>query len=71
MPEIRTARCRYCPELLVWCRTVNDKNMPVEADSIDEADLEFDEQGRPMYDRDAGHEPHWANCPGADEARRR
>lgn len=53
-------KCRYCPARLVWVRTESGKAMPLEFDSRE-----------PALGGGWLLEPHWGNCPGADEARNR
>jgi len=54
---------------MVWMRTRRGKNVPVDADTIDEAELDYDEEGRPMFDAKV-HTAHFATCPNADQHRR-
>lgn len=68
---IPVSRCRSCDESIVWMRTNTGKNMPVDADTVDEADLETTEDGAPLFDHQKGHVSHFATCPHADEHRRR
>lgn len=53
-------KCRYCPSRLVWVRTESGRAMPLEYDSRE-----------PALGGGWLLEPHWGNCPGADEARKR
>lgn len=64
------ARCRSCDESIVWMVTSNNKNMPVDADSIDESELEY-HNSTPCFDASFGHISHFATCPNADQHRRR
>ena len=70
MPEIRIARCRSCGAPAVWMKTQAGNNMLVDADSVDEAELDW-KGGRPLFDHKAGHVSHFATCPQADQHRRR
>lgn len=75
---VQTSRCDSCDAAIVWMKTSNDKNIPVDADSIDEANLEFvhnERAGRPdyrspLFDPDE-HVTHFRTCPNADQHRRR
>jgi len=70
MSAVRITRCRSCDEAIVWFVTqVNGARMPVNADSVDEADLEF-RDGVPIF-KPYEHESHFATCPAADKHRRR
>ncbi len=53
-------KCRGCGEYIVWLKTKNGKNMPVEPETVDHDDDEFDH---------TKHEAHWGNCPKADQFR--
>lgn len=68
MAEVRTTSCRSCAALVVWMRTAAGKNMPVDADSVDVATLEWD-AGKPVFDPDE-HTSHFATCPEAKGWRR-
>lgn len=68
---IRVGRCRSCDAYVVWMRTNTGKSMPVDADSIDEDELERAEDGTPLFDAGLGHVSHFATCPHASEHRRR
>lgn len=68
MPEIRTTPCRSCGALVVWMRTSRGKNMPVDADTVDEAALEFEDE-KPLFDAEE-HSSHFSTCPDADGWRR-
>jgi hypothetical protein len=59
--ERRITRCRSCRQRIVWLQTVNGKNMPVDADTVEAHDEVF-EQGR--------HVSHFATCKDADTFRR-
>lgn len=65
----QVSRCRSCDEAIVWMKTVNGKNIPVDADTVDEADLEW-QDGAPLFDREQ-HTTHFETCPDADQHRRR
>lgn len=55
---MKEGRCRSCDERIIWLVTNTGKNMPVDADSIDE---QFDAKR---------HTSHFANCPDADKFRK-
>jgi hypothetical protein len=64
--EISTCRGRApdydgCGADIVWLVTSNGKNMPVNADTIQEGDNQFDHKR---------HVAHWATCPKAQSFRR-
>ena len=61
-------RCRSCDEQIVWMRTSINKNIPVNADSVDKAELTYaeamlDRYGRkiPMFNPQE-HESHFSTC---------
>lgn len=54
--------CKSCGADIVFLRTVNGKNMPVNADTVEPGDVDY-EHGR--------HVAHWATCPQASQHRRR
>ena len=74
--SVQTSRCRSCDDAIVWMETKTGRRMPVNADSVDEADLEWlpASPGRfkatPLFDPDQ-HESHFATCPEADTHRRK
>lgn len=67
---MRQATCRSCGAAIVWMTTAAGRNIPIDADSIDEAEVEHDEQRRPLFDPKAGHVAHFATCPHAELHRR-
>lgn len=73
MPQVKTARCRSCDASVVWMKTINDKAIQVDVDSVDEADLEWT-SGRfgpvPVFDSKIGHISHFATCPDRDSWRK-
>jgi len=56
------SQCRTCKADIVWLKTEAGKNMPVDADTVDEGDTEFD---------DDKHVSHFATCKDADKHRRK
>jgi hypothetical protein len=70
-PKIKISRCRSCDESIVWMRTDAGKNVPVNADSVDEADLDFNEVRQPMFDETKDHVSHFKTCPHAKQWSRR
>lgn len=70
---VRTSECRSCDASIVWMRTVNDKNIPVDTDTVDEENLEWTtgDHGNqvPVFDP-SEHTSHFATCPNADQHRR-
>ena len=61
--EKRITRCRSCRARIVWLKTENNKNMPVDADTV-EPDDEIFVPGGDMIS-------HFATCPNANQHRRR
>jgi hypothetical protein len=45
----------------VWLKTASGKNMPVDADTVDEGDTEFDHEK---------HVSHFSTCPFANKHRK-
>lgn len=60
--ERRIVRCRSCNARIIFLTTASGKKMPVEADTVEADDEEFD------ADR---HESHFAKCPGASTHRQK
>lgn len=67
---MNTPTCRSCGQYVVWMKTQRGKNMPVDAESVDEGNLDYDEDGKPLFDRKQ-HISHFDTCPNADEHRKR
>ena len=59
--EKRITRCRSCNARIIFLDTASGKKMPVEADTVEPDDEQFD------GDR---HESHFAKCPAANQHRR-
>ena len=53
--------CRSCGQYIVFLPTASGKSMPVDAETVDEADDAFDHKR---------HVNHFATCPQADQHRR-
>ena len=54
--------CKSCNTEIVWLKTKNGKNMPVNADTI---------QGKEtIYDHKIGHISHFSTCKDADKFRK-
>lgn len=68
--SVRTANCRSCDAAIVWMVTATGRRMPVDADTVDEADLEF-VGGAPLFDQQLGHVSHFSTCPDHDKWRRK
>jgi len=66
---IGIANCKHCKQYVVWMITARGRRMPVNAESVDEADIEYS-GGMPMFNHKLGHESHFSSCPGADIERR-
>lgn len=73
-----TTRCRWCSHHteMVWCRTSNDKQIPIEAtpDPAGNVEIVPNRNGGPpfaivhagppgMFDEWVAHMPHHATCP--------
>ena len=55
-------RCKSCNREIVWLKTKNGKNMPVNADTI---------QGKEtIYDHRIGHVSHFSDCKDAEAWRK-
>ncbi|MGH9549010.1 MAG: hypothetical protein ACRD3W_06535 [Terriglobales bacterium] len=54
--------CRSCDERIIWMKTSTGKNMPVDAETVEVGDEEFDPKR---------HTSHFATCPDAAEHRRK
>lgn len=59
--ERRITRCRSCNKQIVFLKTRNGKNMPVDADSVEPEDDELDL---------SRHVSHFRTCPNADKHRK-
>lgn len=59
--ERRIRRCRTCNAQIIWMKTAKQNVMPVDADSVDPGDEEFDT---------TKHVSHFASCPNSDKHRR-
>lgn len=71
---LRVENCRSCDARIVWMITNADKNMPVNADSVDELELTWtfpkgSMVSKPLFDPEQ-HESHFATCKDADSWRR-
>lgn len=60
--ERRITRCNSCRARIVWLKTAAGKNMPVDADSVEPEDDEFDL---------SRHVSHFSTCQNADQHRRK
>lgn len=69
MSTTRISRCRSCDASIVWMITNTGSRMPVDADSVDESELEWF-NGSPVFDPQE-HESDFATCPNANQHRRR
>lgn len=59
--ERRIVRCRSCRAKIIWFKTDADKNMPVDADTVEAEDQELDL---------SRHVSHFATCPNSAQHRR-
>lgn len=62
MERTESSTCRGCGKQIVWLKTLNDKNMPI--------DVETYETGDRTFDRDR-HTSHFETCPSAAQFRRK
>lgn len=69
MKPTRQGSCRSCGAPIVWMRTEQGQMMPVDADSVDEAELEYDDDGTPRFQYGT-HASHFASCDQADRWRK-
>jgi hypothetical protein len=62
--ERRITRCKStgCRAQIIWLKTADGKNMPVDADSVEPKDDVY-EHGR--------HISHWGTCKSAEQFRRK
>lgn len=60
---MKTAECRSCKAAIVWLKTDRGKNMPVDADTVQD-------DGATVFDPDQGMVSHFATCASAAEHRR-
>lgn len=81
--SLQVANCRSCDAPIVWCRTRAGKNMPVDADPVEDGDfcIADGDDGKPLavhvksYPGKVPHDverytSHFATCPNADQFRR-
>ena len=61
MSALRPMRCRECDEYIVFLPTSTGKQMPIDADSVDEDDTEFDPKK---------HVTHFSTCTNAARFRK-
>jgi thiamine kinase-like enzyme len=57
---MKLSKCSSCGASIVWLKTAAGKNMPVDAETVGDADQVY-ELGK--------HKPHWASCPNANQHR--
>ena len=55
------ATCRSCGAEIVWLKTAAGKNMPIDAETWEPGDDEFDHKR---------HTSHFATCPDSNQHRR-
>lgn len=72
---LKTANCRSCGAPIVWMITGNNKNIPINAESVDESALEWfppsttRREAQPAF-RYGEHSVHFETCPNADSHRK-
>lgn len=61
-------KCREltCQAEIVWLKTPNGKNMPVDAESLSEEDAALISQGHQVEYRHHDHVSHFSTCKQAD-----
>lgn len=59
--ERRITRCKSCRARIIWLTTALGKNMPVDADSVDPSDDQFNK---------LKHVSHFATCINANQHRK-
>jgi len=68
------AKCESCGEKIIWGKTKNDKWMPINFDSLTEADIRYlqtvDASKHPILFRYGEHVSHYATCPDANKFRK-
>lgn len=57
---MKDAECRSCGAQIVWMKTAAGKNMPVDAETVESGDTEFDGKH---------HVSHFSTCPNAAQHR--
>jgi hypothetical protein len=66
-----TTQCQKCKAEIGWVITRNGKNMPVDAESLSEVDIEIlGRVGEKVEYRRGEHVCHFETCPNAKEFRR-
>lgn len=60
--ERRIVRCTSCRARIIWFKTAAGNNMPVDADTVEPDDTEYEPPR---------HISHFATCPNAHKHRRR
>jgi len=63
-------KCRDCPTEIAWTKTRAGKNMPVDADSLTEEDVETIRAGEELPYRHGEHVSHFETCPAAAKFRK-
>lgn len=64
---VKTSNCRKCGAVIVWMKSKRGKNVPVNVDSVDEHDLEWEEPSDTTRDWTpkfvyGTHEAHFNTC---------
>lgn len=57
---MKDADCRSCGAQIVWMKTAAGKNMPVDAETVEHGDEQFDSKR---------HVSHFSTCPNAAQHR--
>jgi hypothetical protein len=61
--DYREVPCRDCGKLIVWMKTKNGKNMPVNAETVKFGEIL-------LFDQSKGHVSHFSDCPAAEKFRK-
>lgn len=59
--HLKTVPCRACGQYIVFLRTANGRQMPTDAESVNEGDEQFDPKE---------HISHFSTCPEAGRFRK-
>jgi hypothetical protein len=76
MSETKRGRCRSCNQVVIWCKTVTGKNMPLDPHTSIEGNIDLvDGVGHVVAKSKIGdelrHRSHFVSCKEADAWRRK
>lgn len=67
---LEVKKCKSCRADIIWMRhPVTNKWNCINAESVDELDVEFNTDEEPIYQLKMGHKSHFATCPEAKKFR--